>query len=169
VSCLFSLAAFSYSFLLLFAKNRGFSTVWIPVLYLIFTLIAAISSYVFGRLSDIIGRRIVFQFSLIAFAIMCFGFSVTNSHIIIAALFALYGLHKGAFDTVSRAFAAELADPKFLASSLGLYQMATGLIALPASLLAGFLWESFSVRTPFIAAGALALTASLLMLFLRKD
>jgi MFS family permease len=56
LSGLFALGAFSYSFLLVFAKRFGFNTAFIPVFYLTFT--ATASSFLFpGRLSDRIGRK----------------------------------------------------------------------------------------------------------------
>ena len=66
LSALFALGSFSYSFLLVKATTSGTTAAFAPVLYLFFTLAAALFSLPFGRLSDRIGRRAVMQ---IAFAL----------------------------------------------------------------------------------------------------
>jgi MFS family permease len=67
LSSLFALAAFSYSFLLIFAKKVGFKTAFIPVLYLAFTVAASLLSLPFGRLSDRVGRKRVLFISFLLY------------------------------------------------------------------------------------------------------
>src|SRR3989338_3294525 len=57
LSAIFALGSFSYSFLLIFAKKCGFSITAVPVLYLVFTIFAALFSLPFGKLSDRVGRK----------------------------------------------------------------------------------------------------------------
>lgn len=71
LSSCFALGTFSYSFLLIYAKEFGFQTGFIPVLYLIFTFFASISSLPFGRLSDRIGRKSVLSLSFLLWGLVC--------------------------------------------------------------------------------------------------
>ncbi len=57
LSSFFALGSFSYSFLLVYAVKFGFQTSFVPVLYLIFTIAAAVFSVPAGQLSDKIGRK----------------------------------------------------------------------------------------------------------------
>src|SRR3989338_770322 len=61
---LFSLGSFSYSFLLVYAKQYGFAFASVPILYLLYTVVAAAMSLPFGKLSDKIGRKKVLYMAL---------------------------------------------------------------------------------------------------------
>jgi MFS family permease len=78
-----------------------------------------------------------------------------------------YGLHKGAWEPVHKAFVAELAPRDYRASTLGAFQMVTGVCALPASLGAGWLWTRYGAAVPLYASLLLTLLALLLLLFVR--
>jgi len=164
----FALAAFSYSFLLLSAKEAGFRTGFIPVLYLVYSLAAALLSYPFGRLSDRVGRKPVMFLAFGAWAAVCAGVLLTDSLPAVAALFVFYGVHKAALEPVQRTIAAELAPQPYRASVLGGFQMVIGLAALPASILAGLLWDKVGQKAPFFLSLGLTAAAALLLLFVKE-
>jgi len=165
---LFSLGSFTYSFLLLDARAAGFKTGFIPVLYLVFSASAALLAYPFGRLSDRIGRRAVMFMAYAAWAGVCVIVIATDRLPLVALLFVLFGVHKAALEPVQKTIAAELAPPAFRASVLGAFQMVVGLAALPASLLAGLLWDKAGRRVPFWVSLGLTAAAALLLLFVRE-
>jgi MFS family permease len=168
LSALFALGAFSYSFLLIYAKRSGFRVTFIPVLYLIFTATASLMSYPFGRLSDFIGRKRVLNLAYLFWAAVCLGVMTAQSRAVVFLIFFLYGLHKAALDPVQKTLVSELSPPAFRASSLGAYQMVIGLCALPASLVAGLIWEKAGVFAPFALSLALTALAALLLLFVKE-
>jgi len=150
LNAIFALGSFSYSFLMIFAKEFGFSEYYLPLLYLLFTLIASIFSLPFGKLSDKIGRKNVLLISYFLWILVCF--TIVNASFakeLIILSFFLYGMHKGSFEPAQKAFVSELSNPKYRASSLGLFQMIVGLCALPSSLIAGILWDKISLFAPF--------------------
>lgn len=169
LSSLYALGAFSYSFLLVFAMKFGFKTTFVPVLYLIFTAAASLLSFPFGKLSDKIGRKPVLLLSYFLWAAVCLSFILSHSHLMIVLTFLLYGAHKGALEPVQKTFVCELAPSQFRASCLGWFQMITGLCALPASLVAGLLWESVGIFTPFYISLILTLISSIMLLFVKKS
>ncbi|MFH1835615.1 MAG: hypothetical protein ABH851_05455, partial [Methanobacteriota archaeon] len=63
-----------------------------------------------------------------------------------------------------KAFAAELAPKDFRASSLGLFQMVVGLMALPSSFIAGLLWETVSPHTAFMFSASLAIISAAILM-----
>ncbi|MFH0834657.1 MAG: MFS transporter [Patescibacteria group bacterium] len=168
-SVIFAGGAFSYSFLLIFAKNEGFNPTTLPILYLAFTLIASLTSLPFGKLADKIGRKKVFQLALLFWVLVCASAIFLNGWLGIAAIFLAFGLHQGALGPVQKAFVAELAPPDLRASALGGYQMAIGLAALPASLGAGILWDVFGMTIPFAVSLGLTVLAIIFLSFVKTN
>ena len=164
----FALGAFTYSFLLLFAKSDGFKTGAIPVLFLIYSAVAASLSYPFGRLSDKIGRKPVLFMALAAWAAVCAVVVFGRGLLLAALLFVLFGVHKAALDPVQKTMAAELAPQPYRASVLGGFQMVIGLAAFPASLVAGLLWDKAGRQAPFMLSLGLTAAAALLLLFVKE-
>jgi len=167
-SALFSLGAFSYSFLLIFAREAGFKTGFVPVLYLLFTATASLFSIPFGRLSDRLGRKKVLGLSFSLWSVVCLGMIFGRSLVFMAVLFLVYGLHKAALEPVQRTWVCEMAPAELRASFLGAYQMTIGMCALPASLLAGILWDRFGRLMPFALSLALTGLAALVLVFIRE-
>lgn len=163
----FALGAFTYSFLLINAKAAGFKAGFIPVLYLVFSATAALLSYPFGRLSDRIGRKPVMFMAYGAWAAVCVGVILTDSLPAVASLFVLFGVHKAALDPVQKTIAAELAPQPYRASVLGGFQMVVGLMAMPASILAGLLWDRVGRHVPFILSLGLTAVAATLLFFVK--
>jgi MFS family permease len=83
-------------------------------------------------------------------------------------VFILYGFHKAAFEPVQRAFVAELAPVEYRASTLGGYQMVVGLCALPASFVAGLLWDKFGLSAPFFLSVVLTAAAAIVIIFVKE-
>jgi len=163
LSSVFAVGNFSYSFLLVYAKRvLGFRETLVPVLYLLFTVVASLMSLPFGRAADRLGRKPILALAYGLFALMCLGFSSTNSMSMTLVLFVLYGLHKAAIEPVQKTLVSELSPARYRASTLGAFQMITGLASLPASIIAGLLWESIGPWAPFTLS--LLLTASSLAL-----
>ena len=167
LSSFFALGSFSYSFLLIYAKEFGFEITFVPVLYLIFTAIAALFSLPFGKLSDKIGRKPVLMLSYIFWGLVCMSFIFIQSYLAIILTFVLYGLHKGALEPVQRTFVSELAPTAYRASGLGGFQMITGLCALPASLIAGIFWDKISIFMPFYFSLGLTFLSIIMLTFVR--
>jgi len=168
LSSFFTIASFSYSFLLLAAKEFGLALLTLPILYLIFTAISSLFSVPFGRLSDKIGRKKVMLIAYILWAYVCISFIFWhNSAAIIIAIF-VYGLHLGALKPVQKTFIAELSPRKYRASGIGIFRFVTGLCALPASAIAGLLWAKFGTTAPFYFSLLLTAFSTFLLLFLRE-
>ena len=67
---------------------------------------------------------------------------------------------------VARALAADVVPPSLRATAMGTFATATGLALLPASLIAGGLWQFAGARASFVYGAALAALASGLLLAL---
>jgi len=168
LSSLFALGSFSYSFLLIYAKEFGFQISYVPVLYLIFSAVASIFSLPFGKLADKIGRKPVLMLSFFFWTLVCLCFIFIQNRIIIILTFILYGLHKGALEPVQKTFVAELAPEQYKASVLGGFQMVIGICALPASFIAGILWEKINIFMPLYCSICLTILSLFLLAFVKE-
>lgn len=169
LSALFALATFSYSFLLIIAQKVGFSIAVIPLLYLAYNIIAGVCTIPFGKLSDRLGRKKVMLISFLLWAIVCGVLMYALNWITVCIALFFYGMHKGAFEVVQKAFAAELSPKDFRASCMGYYQMIIGICALPASVIAGFLWDRVGTFSALSFSLVLTIFASALLCLVKEN
>ena len=170
-SAIFSLAWFSLSFMILFA-SKYLDIIFLPLLFVAMSFFAALASIPAGRLSDSIGRKPVMIFGYALFALTCIGFFLFNSSIALImafGLFALYGVHYGIVTTIQSPFVSDMVSKNTRASAIGLHQTVTGLALLPASVIAGLLWDMVSVESVFIFGAVVSIIAAVLLFALVKE
>ena len=166
IIAVFSLADFSYMFYILKAQEIT-KNIYIPVLlYALYHLVYAIFAVPFGILSDKIGKKKVLNAGYFVFATTLIGFSLFSSLAWIVFLFMLYGLANSMIVGTERAFASELIKKKF-GVAFGTFHTVLAIIALPASLLAGFLWQ-FNSSLPFLISAGIVTVAAILLV-INKD
>ncbi|MBU6432029.1 MAG: MFS transporter [Nitrospirae bacterium] len=167
---LFSLGNSSNAFLILKAQQGGMTPAWISVVYLVFNVAYALLSIPGGMLGDRFGRPWVIVWGFSLFALVYAGFALADNPWPIAVLFVLYGCYMGVTDGVQRAYLATLVSKQQMATGFGLYHMVVGLAILPASVVAGFLWDHISPSAPFwFGAGMAALAMLLFVTFSWQD
>jgi MFS family permease len=160
----------SDAFLFLRAQNLGVPTLVVPLLYLFMNVIYAVSAFPFGIVSDRIGRKAVLLMGLVIFFIVYLGFAFASSALVIWVLFPLYGLYYGLTDGVSRALVSDLAPPHLKATAFGTYYFVVGVVAFPASLIAGALWQTVGPTFAFLYGAFMAVAALLVIgFFVRND
>lgn len=157
VAGIFSLAYFSFSFLLLRAHDAGFTIKDVVLLYALFNISFVVVATPIGALGDRIGRGAVIATGFALYALMCLGFAFATTKTAIVLLFILFGVFYAIDESQGKAFIADL-EPKRRATAIGFYNFFTGISYLPASLLAGWLW-TFNTTAPFVVAALLAAAA----------
>jgi MFS family permease len=166
---IFSLGYFSFAFLLLKAYTVGFSIADVTLLYAIFNVAFVLISIPMGKLGDKIGRDKTIIIEYVLYALMCAGFMLAASKLAVIALFLLYGIFYAIDEGQSKAYISGITTEDHRASAIGLYNFITGLIYLPASLIAGILWNTYSPAATFGFAGIIALISLGVFIFpLRK-
>lgn len=160
VITLFNLGNSSNQFLLLRASQLGLPSHQVLLAYLLFNGVYALAAYPAGRLSDAVGRRALLVGGYLMYGLVYIGFALARTPVAVWPLFAAYGLYQGATEGVEKALLADLAPPERKATVLGLHATLVGLALLPASLLAGVLWDALGPAAPFYLGGALALAAA---------
>ena len=170
VLTIFTLGNSSDAFLMLRAQTLGLSTVEIFLVVALFNLVVTLTSTKGGALSDTLGRRGLIVSGWLIYAFIYLGFAFASAWWHVWILYAGYGLYYGAFLGASSALIADLVPDYLRGTAYGIFNAALGVVAFPASLLAGLLWDWYGPIAPFVAGGALALLATigLLMIPLRR-
>lgn len=166
---IFALGNSSNGFLLLRMRNLGWTTLNILFLYLLYNITYALFSYPFGRLADRIGKKTPLVIGYLVYAGVYFGFALLNpqkSAIIAWILFGFYGLYSALTEGLEKSLVADIAPENQRATFIGLHATLTGIGLLPASLIAGGLWNLLGPKAPFLFGGLLGFGAGLGLLLL---
>lgn len=164
VTGLFGIGNSSNAFLILQTQDIGASLEATVLIYAAFNLVAALISYPAGYLSDKWGRRNILFLSFIIFFVTYVGFALTRSMLLIAGLFALYGLYQGIFRSVGKALATDFVPEQLRASGVGWYNTTIGLLGLVASIVAGLLWDHVGHSAVFVYGAVFAMVGSIALL-----
>ncbi|MDD5491805.1 MAG: MFS transporter [bacterium] len=161
VTVLFTLGNSSNQFLLLRAKNLGYTTENVLLLYLAYNIVYAIVSYPAGRLSDIIGRKKLLVWGYVFYGVVYLGFALTTDPVFMWVLFSLYGVYIGATEGIEKALVTDIAPENLRATMIGLHATLVGIGLFPASFIAGILWDKFGPAATFYFGGVTGLLAAL--------
>ncbi len=169
---IFTLGNSSDAFLTLRAQNVGISVTGILVMLLVFNLVYSIISTPAGNLSDSIGRRRLIIAGWLVYAAIYLGFAFATQAWHIWLLYIAYGIYYGMAYGSANAMVADLVPDNLRGTAYGTYNAVIGLLAFPASFIAGVLWEGipglswsgFGPSAPFLFGGGLALIAAFLMI-----
>ena len=167
VASVFTLANFGlYMFLLLRAREITGNIVVPLILYILFSLAYAGFAIPFGKLSDKIGRKKVLIMGYVLFLLVSISFIYINMILYLAIAFILYGLVYAITQSNQRALVSDLSG-KMKSTAMGFYYSVTGLINIPAGIIAGLLWD-VSYKTMFIYISIVAVLSVILILFIRE-
>lgn len=163
-----TLARFSEAFLLLRAENIGLAVRWVPLMLVVMNVVYALSAYPFGKHSDNGGQR--------RLLILGIGFLIASDLILALAVNAwmvglgavFWGLHMGATQGLLAALVADTAPADLRGTAFGVFNLASGVALLAASVIAGGLWTAFGPSLTFYAGALFAFTAGLGLAVLRR-
>jgi MFS-type transporter involved in bile tolerance (Atg22 family) len=172
VIALFTLGNSSDAFLVLRAQTLGANLITILAMIFSFNILYAVLAGPAGRISDRIGRKRVIITGWIIYGLVYLGFAWADTAWQVFALYALYGLYYALTEGIAKAFIADLVPKEKRGTAYGLYNGAIGLMAFPASFIAGLLWSGagsfagFGPAAPFIFGAALAMVSAVLFSFI---
>lgn len=163
---LFTLGNSSNMFLLLRAKELGLGDAQIPLIWALVCGVAAVCGTPLSAWSDRLDRRrlIVVGWSLYAGFYLIFGLLPAQPWLL-WPLFAAYGLFLAATEGAEKALVADLVPPEQAGTAFGWYNLVSGVLLLPASLLFGWLWADVAPLAAFAFGSACALAAAVLLRF----
>jgi MFS family permease len=174
---LFTLGNSSDAFIILRASSTSIaghlSTLGVLGMMLTFNLVYTLLSTPLGALSDKIGRRRLMVGGWLLYGLVYLGFALAQAGWQVWALMAVYGVYYAATEGVAKAFVADLVPKDKRGLAYGVFNAAIGVMAFPASAVAGVLWAGVSLgpwtwsgwgpTAPFYFGAALALAATALL------
>lgn len=171
-SVLFQVGNSADAFLVLRAQERGLSVLGILWILVAFNVVYALVATPAGALSDRIGRKAVIATGWALYALCYAGFAVADKTWHVVVLYLVYGAYSGIAAGAAKALVPDLVPSHLRGLAYGGYAAAIGVVTLPASLLAGLLWEGIGSwqglgpAAPFaFGAGTATLATVLLMVF----
>ncbi len=169
-SVIFELGNSADAFLVLRAQERGFSVTGILWLLLAFNVVYTLVSTPAGSLADRIPRKRVVAGAWGLYALVYLGFALADTTVHVTVLYLLYGIYHGLAAGAAKALVADLVPAERRGTAYGGYAAAIGLATLPASVMAGVLWEGlfgwqgFGPAAPFVFGAVMAGVSAVLLL-----
>ena len=160
----FTLGNSADALLLVKTTETGINKAYIPFVYMIFNVVSVFLAIPIGKISDRIGRETLIIVGFLLYAIVYFLFGRFNSINIFVLLFILYGVYSALTDTSQKAMISDIVSKDLKGTGFGLYHAVLGITLLPASLIAGLLYDKVNSNAPFYFGSAMALTATILMI-----
>lgn len=139
---------------------------WVFSIYLLMT---AVSTPIYGKLSDIIGRKPVFLFGLGLFVVGSVLCSLSNSMLTLILSRVVQGLGSGAIQPLTFTIIADIYPLEKRAKILGLNGSAWGVAAVIAPLLGGFIVEQLSWHWVFLINLPVGLITMFLIWYFFKE
>lgn len=161
---IFTLGNSADALLLIKTTETGIDKAYIPFVYMIFNTVSVLLAIPIGKLSDKIGREKFIILGFIIYAIVYFLFGkYCNIHIFIF-LFVLYGFYSALVDTNQKALVSDMVSKELKGTGFGIYHSVLGITLLPASLIAGLLYDNVNSNAPFYFGAAMSLLAAVFMI-----
>ncbi len=164
VSTLFALGNSSDAFIFLRTEGLEHSLEVVPLAYFGFNVVYALLATPLGALSDRFGRLPVLVAGYAAFGIVYAGWALANQAWQPWVLFLVYGIYAAATEGISRAMVTDTVDKTRHGTALGWFNGLTGLVALPANVIGGWLWTNLGPSATFALGAWLAIISAGLLI-----
>jgi len=160
---IFTLGNSADALLLVKTAETGVNKTYIPFIYMTFNVVSVFFAIPIGKLSDKIGRERLIIPGFLIYALTYFLFGKFNSISIFIGLFAMYGLYSALVDGSQKAMISDIVSKDLRGTGFGIYHAVLGITLLPASLIAGLLYDKVNSSAPFYFGAAMAVGAAILM------
>lgn len=165
IAGIFTLGNSSDFFVILRAQNLDVPLIQTVLMLVLFNIVYVLVSLPAGILSDKLGRKWIITLGWGVYALVYLGLGIATRMWQVWILFACYGIYYGLVEGVARAFIADLVPVEKRGTAYGLYYGVTGIALLPASVIAGWLWQSIKPSYAFFFGAALAFIAAICLAF----
>ncbi|HEV8094738.1 MAG TPA: MFS transporter [Burkholderiales bacterium] len=165
---IFTLARFSEAFLILRAQQHGLPDTYAPLVLVVMNVVYALSAYPVGRLADRMSHRTLLAYGLVALIGADLLLAQAQGLALVAAGVAIWGLHMGLTQGLLAAMVAQTAPAHLRGTAFGVFNLASGIAMLIASVLAGVLWDTLGAAATFYAGAMFSVLALILLLASRR-
>jgi len=154
-----TLARFSEAFLVLRGQDLGMALAFVPLVLVVMNLAYTAIAYPAGVAADRGHRTALLIWGFVALIAADLLIATTAS---VTALFAgvvLWGAHMGLTQGLLSALVADAAPARLRGTGFGVFYLVSGVVLLPASVLAGWLWSTYGAAASFYAGAAFTAAA----------
>ena len=159
----FTLARFSEAFLILRAQQQGLPDSYAPLVLVVMNLVYALGAYPLGRLADRVSHLALLGAGLGTLTLADLVLAQAQGLGAVALGVALWGLHLAMTQGLLATMVAATAPARLRGTAFGIFNLASGVAMLAASVLAGVLWDRLGAAVTFYAGAGFALAALLLL------
>lgn len=169
VAVVLTLARFSEAFLVLRSLNVGLPIAIVPVVMVVMNVVYALAAYPAGVLSDRFGRQGVLLVGVGALVVADLFLAFTTSVPVLLLGVVFWGLHMGLTQGLLATLVADTAPSDLRGTAFGVFNLASGIAMLVASVVAGALWDLYGPVATFLAGAAFTVIALVGLLALQKQ
>lgn len=162
----FQLGNSSMAFVLLRAKTGGMLEGFVPLAYVLYNLVHAALALPLGVVSDRLGRRGLILAGYALYAAVYALLAWSGAPAVTVTALALLGVYNALTEGAQKSMIADLVPAERRGTAFGIHHTAVGLALLPASALAGWLWDTRGPASAFAIDAALAAVAAMLFALL---
>jgi len=158
-----TLARFSEAFLILRAQQGGLALALLPMVLVLMNIVYAACAYPFGALADRMSHRTLLIIGIVPLIAADLLLAHSAQLIWIAAGLVCWGVHMAATQGLLAAMVADTAPPFLRGTAFGLFNLASGIAMLVASVAAGVFWDRLGPPATFYAGAGFAAAAIFLL------
>ena len=164
IGAVFTLARFSEAFLVLRAQQSGIPMAWVPLVMVVMNIVYAISAYPFGKFSDRVKPTPLLGWGLLVLLVADLVLAGSSHWLTVLVGVALWGAHMGMTQGLLAKMVADTTPNDLRGTAYGFFNLASGIVMLIASVLAGLLWDMFGAAATFYAGAVFCLLTLLVIL-----
>ena len=156
LGAVFTLARFSEAFLVLRAQDVGLQLAYVPLVMIVMNVLYAGAAYPAGAAADRVSARTMVLVGLVLLIVADLVLAAAASPAVVFFGAALWGLHMAFTQGLLAKLVADTAPAELLGTGFGIFNLASGVALLLASVIAGVLWSGFGPSATFLAGAAFA-------------
>lgn len=165
IAALLTLARFSEAFLILKGRSTDLPIAMVPVILIGMNIVYSLAAYPAGWLSDRIDRTTVLKAGVAFLVAANLVLASARNFWMLSLGIALWGLHMGLTQGLFAAMIADATPPQLRGTAFGIYNLASGVALLLASVIAGVLWDRYGPAFTFLAGVGFSVAALIALQF----
>lgn len=168
VGVVFTMARFSEAFLVLKASAEGLPIALAPLVLVAMNVVYSLGAYPVGALADRSSPHRLMLLGLASLVAADLFLALGEGLVATFAGIGLWGLHLAMSQGLLAQLVAQHAPASLRGSAFGIFNLASGVAMLAASVLAGLLWEVGGPAMTFLAGALFAVIAAAALIALRS-
>ena len=157
----FTLARFSEAFLVLRAQDVGIALGYVPLVLIAMNVVYAVFAYPAGIAADRVSARTLLLLGLTLLVAADLVLAAAATPALVIAGSTLWGAHMALTQGLLSKLVADTAPVHLRGTAFGIFNLASGIALLLASVIAGALWSGFGASATFLAGAAFAAATAL--------